>query len=224
MNLKREIVCLTEWAADNKKDIYDNDVNVLYDNIIGQYFRYMGHVVNYIGGHYRTVRAKDEPGDVYAPTPLQKQQDAMEWIDKEVLHEPTWMIQVPYINRITAHPQSITENVANRIPYLLKSRIYRLNTLYTIDTYLADITRRVFSEADSRARVSDYRAALQHAVTNMLIGIYNGETEACRAAALSNLQQLQKKARTASTSAVDSKTRAHWALIYDNIGKALTWK
>ena len=224
MNLKREIVCLTEWAADNKKDIYDNDVNVLYDNIIGQYFRYMGHVVNYIGGHYRTVRAKDEPGDVYAPTPLQKQQDAMEWIDKEVFHEPTWMIQVPYINRITAHPQSITENVANRIPYLLKSRIYRLNTLYTIDTYLADIARRVFSEADSRARVSDYRAALQHAVTNMLIGIYNGETEACRAAALSNLQQLQKKARTASTSAVDSKTRAHWALIYDNIGKALTWK
>ncbi len=224
MNLKREIVCLTEWAADDKKDIYDRDVAELYDNIIGQFYRYMGHVVNYIGGQYRTVRAKDEPGDVYAPNPLQKQKDAMEWIDKEVFHEPTWMIQVPYINRITSNPEVVTKNVAGRIAFSLKSRIYMLNKLYTVDTYLADITRRVFSEADSRTCVSNYRATLQNAIADMLIGIYNGESAECRAAALYNLQQLQKKAKAASTTAPDSKSRAHWALLYDNIGRTLTWK
>lgn len=221
MNLKRELQQLPQWTADNTKDLYDNDVWNLYNQIYGQFMRYIGHVTNNIGGQLKTFRPKDEAGDVYVPTPLQRQKEALQWIDSRVLHEPEWLLQVDYLKRYTSNPQNITEGLAKIVAMRLCARFNMLNELYPIEAYLADLTHLIYSEADSRQKVTRYRAALQQAFTDRIISECGQSNH--DAALLYTLQQMQKKAKAASTSAPDAKSRAHWAWLYDQIGRKLTW-
>ena len=224
LNLKREIKALPEWTVDNDKDLYWNDISVMYGHIRTQFLRYMGHVVRNIGGYQINFQPKGSGKDVYVPQPLDKQKAALNFINEQVLNEPVWLRDLSYARRLWADPQAITNSVGESVVTNLMNRLEELNDLYKPQAYLADLTKMIFTELDTNKKVSPYRVALQNNMLMHLTRAYGNGNQAVRPAVLYTLQQLEKKTKAASQTAPDAESRAHWASLYDQIGRLLSWK
>ena len=138
--------------------------------------------------------------------------------------EPVWLRNLSYAHRISSNPQNLTNYVGESVMTSLMDRLDALNDLYKPADYLADLTKLVFAELDSRAKVSPYRKVLQDTMLLHLTRAYGNGNQNIRPAVLYTLQQLERKTKTASQSASDAETRAHWASLYDQIDRLLNWK
>ena len=224
LNLKREIKKLPEWTQDNEKDLYWGDIEVMYGHIRTQFLRYMGHVARNIGGYRINYQPKGSTEDVYVPQPLDKQKAALNFLNEQVLTEPVWLRDLSYANRLWSNPQQVTNSVGENVVTTLMNRLESLNDLYKPQAYLADLTKMIFTELDTNKKVSPYRVALQNTMLMHLTRAYGNGNQAVRPAVLYTLQQLEKKTKAASQKAPDAESRAHWASLYDQIGRLLTWK
>ena len=186
--------------------------------------RYSGHVIRNIGGYLIEDKTQGMGGDIYCPQPLKKQKDALKFIDDQFLHEPVWLRQVSYAKRLTADPQNLTTRIGTYVVRSLMNQLYMLNELYTPQQYLTDLSKLIFTELDSNRKVTPYRMDLQNTMMDYLKGNFSDNDRKIRSAVLYTLQQLEKKAKAASASAPDAESRAHWANIYDEIGRTLVWK
>ena len=223
-NLKYELSRLNEWTSDDSKDIYGEALPRMYNQICGQLLRYCGHVARNIGGTRITYRTKEQAGDIYEPQPLDKQKAALKFMDEQILHEPVWLRDVSYARRLVADPIELTKKVGTYTMTLLMNRLDYMNELYTPQAYLTDLTRLVFSEARTGEKVSPYRKALQNDMLSNLTRAHGNSNADIQPAVLYTLQQLQTLTKQAKQSARDAESRAHWAHIYDLIGRELTWK
>ncbi|MBQ3992103.1 MAG: zinc-dependent metalloprotease [Bacteroidaceae bacterium] len=224
LNLKREVASLPAWTVDNEKDLYWRDIETMYYQMRNQFNRYMGHVTRNIGGQLINFQPKGSTKDIYTPQPLEKQKAALAFLDEQVLHEPLWLRDLPYARRLVADPQELTLSVGRTAVARLMDRLEALNELYRPQAYLTDLSKLIFAEADSRSRVTPYRKALQDTMLANLLRAYGNGNQDVRPAVLYTLQQLERKTKAAASSAADAETRAHWASIYDQIGRALQWK
>ena len=224
LNLKREIKALPQWTQDNDKDLYWNDIEVMYGHIRTQFLRYMGHVTRNIGGYRINFQPKGSLQDVYVPQPLDKQKAALRFVGEQVLTEPVWLRDFSYARRFAAVPQNLTIFVGETVVTNLMNRLDGLNDLYRPQAYLADLTQLVFTELDNHKTVTPYRRALQNMMYFHLSRAYGNGNQQVRPAVLYTLQQLERKTKAASQAAPDAETRAHWTSLYDQIGRLLTWK
>lgn len=209
-NLKRQIVNLKEWTYDSK-DIYDENVSMMYNEIVSQFMRYIGHVSKNIGGQLETFRTNKQEGDVYSPQPRAKQKAALDFINRQVLNEPTWIRNVSYAKRMTADPQTLTFSVGRYAVNRLVSRASRLNAEYKADEYLADLTRLIVTGSGR------YREELQLAYVEALIGEFRSLStrSAARPHVLRTLKQLQSRFASGT---------AHQQMLKDIIDRALVVK
>ena len=224
LNLKREIKALPQWTLDNEKDLYWDDIETMHSHIRTQFLRYMGHVTRNIGGYLINYQPKGSTDDVFAPQPLDKQKAALNFINEQVLNEPVWLRDLSYAHRLWADPQQVTNGVGNVVVTNLMNRLEDLNELYKPQAYLTDLTKLVFTELDNNKKVTPYRKALQDTMLFHLTRAYGNGNQAVRPAVLYTLQQLERKTKSASQSAPDAESRAHWASLYDQIGRLLSWK
>ena len=211
LNLKREILKLPEWTR-SEDDIYNENLRSMYDEILDQFQRYNGHVINNIGGQLENFKTIDEQGDVYRPQPREKQMKAMQYVERHIFNEPVWLRNVPYAKRLEADPNNLTRSVATRNIARLIYRLYSLNDLYKADEYLADLSRLIMKDA-TQANLTPYRKTLQTQYVNTLINHLNNSK---RPYVLQALKQLQKKLSTGST--------AHAVALKDTIDRALVIK
>ena len=224
LNLQRLAENLRRYTLDDEKDIYDDNIRTMYNQIRTQLIRYCGHVIRNIGGYLIEPKTQGMGGDVYEPQPLKKQKAALKFIDEQFLHEPLWLREVTYAKRLTSDPQFLTNGIGETAVSMLMNRLDELNNLYTPQQYLSDLSKLIFTELDNNKKVTPYRIALQN---NMLMNLgraFGNGNQKNHPAVLYTLQQLQKKSKVASTSAPDAESRAHWASIYDQIGRMLVWK
>lgn len=226
-NLKRELKHLPEWTYETE-DIYNRNLGEMYDQIRSQFMRYNGHVMANIGGMYKDFKTVSQSGDVYKPVPKAKQKAALDYLDRNVFTEPVWLRGENYVARITSDPQQLTVTVGesainNLVGWGL---LDRLNTEYTADELLADLTRMLFKEADSHTKVSPYRAALHNVYVSRLVSLYNGGAQrtSSRPAVLYTLRQLRDKTKKAAVSAPDMVSRSHFASLNDILERALAVK
>ena len=224
LNLKREIKKLPQWTLDNDKDLYWGDIETMWSHIRTQFLRYMGHVTRNIGGYRINFQPKGSTEDVYVPQPLDRQKAALNFINEQVLTEPLWLRDLSYANRLSSDPQQLTNSVGISVVTNLMNRLEDLNDLYRPQAYLADLTKMIFTELDTNKKVSPYRVALQNNMYLHLSRAYGNGNQKVRPAVLYTLQQLEKKTKAASQSAPDAESRAHWASLYDQIGRLLSWK
>lgn len=78
---------LEEWTYTPDKNY--EDLQELYDQVVGQYKRYIGHVSKWVGGR---LRDSSESGGRQAGQGVRgqaKQKEAMEWLDKYLFEVPT---------------------------------------------------------------------------------------------------------------------------------------
>ena len=211
LNLKREILKLPEWTR-SEDDIYNENLRSMYDEILDQFQRYNGHVINNIGGQLENFKTIDEQGDVYRPQPREKQMKAMQYVERHIFNEPVWLRNVPYAKRLEADPNNLTRYVATRNISRLINRLYSLNDLYKADEYLGDLSRMIMKDA-TQANLTPYRKTLQTQYVNTLISHLNNSK---RPEVLQALKQLQKRLAAGST--------AHAVALKDAIDRALVIK
>ena len=73
-NLKRVTPNLVAWTATPGEN-YD-DLEELYGELIGQWNRYVGHVVTLVGGMYQVLKSSDQEGPVFEPVERSKSADS----------------------------------------------------------------------------------------------------------------------------------------------------
>ena len=220
LNLKREIAALPKWTYDNK-DIYNENLKGMYDQIRNQFYRYNNHVLRNIGGYYSNFKTVNEAGAIYTPVEKARQKNALAYFERNIFTEPTWLLP-EYMNRFTSKPENYTTSIGTSMVSRLFSLIDGLNPEYTADEYLADLTRLTFRNT---ANPSAYEKALQNTFVESLVSYLNrtGVSAKARPYVLQTLQNL--KTRTAQYArSVNKSTQAHFANLNDAITRALTIK
>ena len=221
MNLEREMAQLDKWTFD-ETDIHDENLSTMYGQMRSQYVRYAGHVAGYLGGTYQTYYTRAQGGTTFEPTPLAKQKEALNWLDKNVFNEPVWMREFDYCKTMNRDPRQLTLPLASSAASLVLARLNYLNDLYPADKFVADIVRLCFAEAQNGKSVSLYRQTLQTTMVSILIQRFKTtETGTSRATFLMALQSIQGKVKNAGS---DAQSRAHFQNIADLIARALVVK
>ncbi|MFT7121658.1 MAG: hypothetical protein ACJAZ9_001840 [Neolewinella sp.] len=99
-NLKRVVPNIVEWMSEDGK--YFDNVEEIYNNVIGQVRRYTGHVANNVGGVHEWQRTADENQAVYTVVPMAKQKAAVDFVNKQIFTTPEWLLEKEILNRISA--------------------------------------------------------------------------------------------------------------------------
>jgi len=97
-NLKRIVPNLIEWTAEEGKD-FDN-LDELYTQVVGQFRRYIGHVVSNIGGIKEVYRTFDQNEKAYTPNDFVKQKRAMQFLNYHLFNTPEWLVDPEILQRI----------------------------------------------------------------------------------------------------------------------------
>jgi hypothetical protein len=180
-NLQRILLMLPEWTKEDA-DKYEN-LSTMYSALVGQYNRYINHVLKNVGGIYETPKSIEQSGDVYEPTPKAIQQEAVTFLHKQLFETPTWIFNKDILNKIN-NPTGF-EAVSNLQINVLNSLFsaQRLNRLsagsgrfgetntYTIDAMMEDVRKGIWSELASKKPIDMYRRNLQKAYAEALINL-----------------------------------------------------
>ena len=89
-NLKRILPNVEKWTYQKGEGF--SDLQELYNEVLTQYFRYMGHVTTNIGGMNENFKTYDQTGPVYDFVNKDKQHDAALFFNKQLFTTPSWLI------------------------------------------------------------------------------------------------------------------------------------
>lgn len=175
-NLKRIIDNLEKWTATPNED-YSN-LGMMYDQVTGQYKRYLGHVSKYIGGRYVTPKTVEQTGLIYEPVAKKDQKEALDFLDKHVFQTPSWLLKTSIFEKTGKTPLKTVEElqklVLNRIlsPMVLQN-MYQMEAVegskYLLVDYLSDLENSVFKKNDdiySRNLQRNYVSTLSKLIDN----------------------------------------------------------
>ena len=176
-NLKRIIPNLIEWTAEDGKD-YD-DLETMYEQVLGQYNRYMGHVAANIGGVKKFTKTYDQDGAVYFHVTADKQKIAMKFLQDELFSTPEWLIDQEIFNKIefdgnVERLRGTQERTLNnlldfgRMARLIENSEINGREAYGLLDMMSELRNGVWSELRKGGEISTYRRNLQRAYINRM--------------------------------------------------------
>lgn len=180
-NLKRILPNLNGWYSGEAEKY--TMLNEMYNGVVGQYRRYIGHVTKYVGGIYETPKTTEQAGFVYEPTPKNLQKDAVAFLNKQLFETPTWMLDQNVLSRI--RPGSGVEALRGIQDATINSlydygRMQRLiessamnNNAYSLDDLFTDMRKGIWSELATRKSIDTYRRNLQKVHAEKMISMLN---------------------------------------------------
>lgn len=177
-NLKRIVPGLPEWTKE-EGDNYSN-LAQMYGQVVGQYQRYMGHVIRNIGGYYETYKSVEQEGNVFETTPKGVQKEAVAFLHKHLFDTPEWLADKNILNRISSPTSnqigSIQDNALGSI--LNASRLDRMvqagnrfENAYAIEELYTDLKKGIFSELPARKKIDNHRRNLQKSYVERMIAM-----------------------------------------------------
>lgn len=220
-NLQRIVPRLREWTFEEGES-YDQ-LEELYNGVIGQWDRYVGHVLLTVGGVDWTRRAQGQDGRPFSPVPRDRQRSALDYLDRQVFQTPAWMIDEDILYRIQGsgvqdrirdlQVSALTQLLGiGRMKRLSEQRTLHGEAAYGLDEMLADLRDSVWRELESDAPVDAFRRNLQRGwVDRMEELLESGEAQASDIAPLARgeLREVRGFASRAITSVPDRITRLH---------------
>lgn len=215
-NLKRIVKVLPQWTYESN-DINGKNLSSIYNQVNSQFMRYCYHVIANIGGVYYNYKTVDQPGDVYVDEPKAKQEEAVAFLEHNVLTEPKWLIAEPYMLRIMPNPQMFVERLGTKVlgSMLSSAVLDRMTATYPVDEYLPRVYDYLFSEVSNNAQPSSYRKALQRYAVSRLLSIFNtSQQKPYYPVVLKRLKMLQTRFKAASG-------QPHFAALADLIERDL---
>lgn len=227
-NLRRVVKALPEWTREEGD--MNNNLSRIFDAVLSQYSRYLGHVCENIGGIYRNYKSVEEEGDVYSSVPKNIQKEALDFLNRNLFQKPSWLVAEDYIYRITNQPDKYLYDLVNRTLDSSSTAVLNLETLsrmqqfadrssenYRPEDYLDDLTRLIFEELNTNKAVDSYRRYLQRQFVEQSIKLIaeKGDATDSQALLLARLMKIYGKMKTQQQTALDAVTKAHWAdLVY----------
>jgi Met-zincin/Domain of unknown function (DUF5117)/Domain of unknown function (DUF5118) len=184
-NLRRVTPNLVEWTATDGQDY--SDLQEIYGELLGQWSRYMNHVVTVLGGVTVTPKTTDQEGIVYEVVPRDRQVTALGFLAENVFDTPTWLLDPSILRRI--EPAGAMDRIRGRQVSILNNvlhpaRLQRMIEAETIDQdgysaldFLDGLRGYVFSELNgNRPEIDIYRRTLQRAYVGRMEYLMTEET------------------------------------------------
>ena len=172
-NLKRVIAGLPQWTKKENDDY--SDLSDMYKAVLGQFKRYLGHVTKNIGTKY----INNMPGMVpFQPTPAARQQEAVDYISRQVFDAPLWLYPEEIVNKvgidaskdiISRQDQVLTTIMSPGILTNIYNAYASSEKNYNPATYLDDLFKAVWKPLNNPVeRKNIYRRALQRSYVDRL--------------------------------------------------------
>lgn len=220
-NLQRILPQLMQWTKEADADY--GSVSKMYNQLTGQFSRYMGHVAKYVGGIMETPKTTEQEGPVYEIVPEAKQKEAVEFLVKYLFNTPTWLVNNDIYTRTSGLSGlsvigNIQDNMLGRLMSvrtmgkMLDAEAALGNNAYQITEMLADLKKGIWSELPGRKPIDIYRRNLQKSYVNILTNILNPSAAAIAAGTVSNA--------AIDKSDIRSIARAHLAALRTEINAA----
>ena len=175
-NLQRVIDNLEAWSTKPNEDY-----SVLadrYNQVSGQFSRYLGHVAKYIGGVMETPKTVEQKGAVYELVSKTEQKEALKFLNDYAFTTPNWILKKDVLNKINRTPVDVVSNLQNGVlnRILMNGVLENLNkgesidiNAYSLFDYLQDLKSNIFSELKTSAKIDIYRRNLQKNFVETLI-------------------------------------------------------
>ena len=169
-NLKRIMPNLIEWTTEDG-ETYD-ELEYMYNQVLGQFRRYMGHVANNIGGVYQYYKTADQDGAVYTHVSKEHQKACVNFINNHLFNTPYWMIEKDILNKIefagmTNRIRTVQSSYLNNIldfgkmARMIENEALNGNNAYTLENFMNDVKNGIWSELRNGKKIDVYRRNLQ---------------------------------------------------------------
>ncbi len=207
-NLKRIVPNLIDWT--NIEATRFDNLEELYDNVYGQFRRYLGHVTANIGGVKEDFKTYDQEKVVYVHASRDKQLRAMSFLDRHLWRTPTWLVDPEILDRIEAGGNleriaSLQERTLNilfnedRLQRMADNEVLNGSAAYRLNELFRDLDNAIFRELNSKQPVDSYRRNLQRTVVAKYEDLMkdedlsNSDVPALARASLNKIMDLCKK-------------------------------
>ncbi len=171
-NLKIIVENLRDWTYQEGRDY--SQLAELYGQVAGQWSRYVGHVMANIGGVDWTRRAQGQPERPYTVIERERQERALDYLDRQVFTTPEWMIDPEILFRIRNEgtPDQIRQLQVSALNNLLQvPRMKRLieqeallgDEAFPLSVMMESTRRMIWREIEAGATIDPYRRNLQRA-------------------------------------------------------------
>ena len=237
-NLKRILEKLMEWATEDGKN-YD-DLSELYNNVVGQFNRYTGHVTTNVGGIEEYYKTADQEGSVYIHTSKDKQQRAVAFLNEQLFTTPTWLIDAEILSRIQQDGlvdriRGIQVRILNRLTNenmlmrMIENEALNGADAYTITSLFTAMRQGIWGEIYNGGRIDTYRRNLQKEHIDRLGELINTEEEKFSnsdipSIAMATLSRLERDVRNGINRQSDTASRFHLQDIQKRIDAILNPK
>ena len=242
-NLQRVIDNLEAWSTKTNEDY-----SVLadrYNQVSGQFSRYLGHVAKYIGGVMETPKTVEQKGAVYELVSKTEQKEALKFLNDYVFTTPNWILKKDVLNKINRTPVDVVSNLQNGVlnRILMNGVLENLNkgesidiNAYSLFDYLQDLKSNIFSELKTSSKIDIYRRNLQRSFVDNLLSKTDSATSASiirmgssdnsdvKALVRGTLRDIRNEASKSASQYSDSVTKYHLEDLVYRIDKALEVK
>ncbi|CAM4254010.1 zinc-dependent metalloprotease [Flavobacterium terrigena] len=243
-NLKRILPNLIEWSKENGEDY--SELEGLYNSLVGQFRRYMGHVTKNVGGIYENPKTYDMEGNEYEIVPSAIQNEAVAFLNEQLFKTPTWLLDQNVLAKINPDNgvelmKGIQDGTLSSLLSLDRmARLMETSSMnkanYSIDELLSDLKRGIFSELRTNTAIDVYRRNLQKAFVTKLIDAISLDRNAAAnfngrriviadtdlpSIARGHLIELRGQLKAANALATDRLSKFHIADLVARIDKAL---
>ncbi len=183
-NLKRIVPNLIEWTY-QEGESYD-DLKDFYNQVFGQYNRYMGHVTANIGGIYEYYHTYDQKKDNYIHVDKEKQKRALQFLLDELFETPEWLI-VPdvynkiqydgYLEKIRNYQNNNLTNLLDfgRMARMMENEEINGSDAYSLNQMMSDLRNGIFEEIKTGKEISRIRRNLQRSYVSRMHTIMTEE-------------------------------------------------
>lgn len=231
-NLRRVVPMLLE-ATGTEGESYE-DLELMYERLVGQWSDEMGHVVTVVGGVYEERKRYGQEGVVHTPVPRDRQREAMAFLLENAFRPPAFLVEPDIVRRF--EPTGSVDRVRDAQADLLSDLLTddRLNRLvehravrsgpepYRLGEMLADLRRGIWSELEEGGdfTIGPYRRNLQREWTSEMIQKLDNRSDV-GSLARGELRDLAARIDDRLGDADDRVTRMHLRDTAERIERAL---
>lgn len=180
-NLQRIVPNLTTWTKEPNEDY--GGLKEVYDQVVIQLRRYVGHVCYNFGGIYETIKKNNQAGNVYEYVSKETQKEAMEFLNKQIFTTPMWLMNkdandkagVNFAATVLAIQEGALNSTLNtyKMGKMINAEVANGSAAYTVNDLLNDLKQNVFTELTTRKPIDIFRRNLQKAYVERLNTLIN---------------------------------------------------
>jgi len=179
-NLKRIVPNLQTWTTEPEKPFKDyDDLKEMYDQVVTQFNRYMGHVKTNVGGVAEVYRSVSQEEPIYTHTPKETQKAAITFLNRELFATPDWLMEDGIFARTEDFGalekiRGVQANTLNavldmgRLGRVIENEALNGDEAYKITELFDDLRKGIWSELPSGKTIDVHRRALQRAYIERL--------------------------------------------------------